>query len=81
MIDTVQSNGVLILGGDEPDEFSTNENTLTGSGRISLSASPSSLLFADGEDSKSLQLRISASGTGMISVDTIREDRIYPAVG
>lgn len=72
------SDGVLITGGEEPPD-EPDEPAV--SGQISLSATPSSLVFAPGEDAKSQQLRISASGTGMVSVNSIREDRIYSLWG
>ncbi len=78
-LDTIassQSDGVLILGGEEPPG---DEPVV--SGQISLSATPSSLSFAAGVNELDLQLQISASGTGSISVNSIREDRVYDVWG
>ena len=71
-----ESDGVLILGGEEPEE-----DGAAGAGRISLSASPSSLVFSAGESSKSLAIDIRAFGTGTCEITSIREDRIYPEWG
>ena len=76
MVATDESNGVLIEGGEPgPEEPEGGEGTL------SLSASPSSLSFAAGQDAQNLVLEISAAGAASIEVTSIREDRRYPLWG
>ncbi|MFW5714861.1 MAG: hypothetical protein ACOCXF_00630 [bacterium] len=77
-----QSDGVLILGGEEPpDDPDEPDDGAAGAGQFSLSASPSSLVFGAGESSKGIEIDISAGGSGTIDISSIREDRIYPEWG
>jgi hypothetical protein len=71
----VQSDGVLILGGEEPPEEPEDEPPV-GAGRITLSATPPSLSFAAGETARSQELRITAAGSGPVTIQSIREKRI-----
>jgi len=48
---------------------------------LSLTAIPSTLTFSSSETSLSLDLRITAAGTGSIDVTSIQEDRDYTAWG